>query len=143
MASAPKLAFQVATWACFVSAALHLAGHLAGPQPPANDTERTLLQLFTSYRYDVMGMQRTLDDFMKGFSLVYSLFLATLGGLSLVALRRGDPLALNAFARIGALSSGVLLAISVQYFVPPPIVCALVVFCGYATAWLMGGRRPD
>jgi hypothetical protein len=138
-----RLAFQIATWACFVTAALHLAGQIAGPQPPANDTERTLAQLYTTYRYDVMGMQRTLEDFMSGFGLVYSLFLATLGGLGLVALRRRDAVALHAFARIGALSSGVLLAISIRHFVPPPIVCALVIFLGYATSWLFGRQASD
>jgi hypothetical protein len=138
-----RLAFQIATWACFITAAMHLAGHLAGPQSPANDTERTLFQLFTTYRYDVMGTSRTLEDFMKGFSLVYSLFLATLGGLGLATLRRGDATAQRAFARIAALSSAVLLAISVRYFVPPPIVCALVIALGYLAAWLLGRPRTD
>lgn len=136
MSRGQRLPFQVATWTLFATALAHLAGHLAGPQPPVNDTERTLVNLMTTYRYEIMGWQRTLDDFMKGFSLTYTVFMATMTGLGLVALRKMDAAGLRAFALVAAASTLVMLLLCIRYFVLPPTIFTATALLGYAlSAW--------
>jgi hypothetical protein len=136
MSRGQRLPFQVATWTLFATAAAHLAGHLAGPQAPANDTEKTLVTLMSTYRYEIMGWQRTIDDFMQGFSLSYTVFMATMAGLGLVALKKMDAAGLRAFALVAALSTLAMLVLCVRYFVLPPTIFTAVALLGYAlSAW--------
>jgi len=82
--------FRFGCWVAFVAAAVHLAGHLAGPAAPANDTERQLAALAASYRYTLPGgAHRTLMDFLDGFSLMFALLVAALGALGLITAKRG------------------------------------------------------
>lgn len=142
MTRTERVALQVAAWTCLAEAAAHMAGHLSGPQPPANDTERALLKLFSGYRFDLMGSQRSLEDLMNGFSLVFSLFLATLGALTLLALRRLEAAGLRAFTWIAVLASGLLLAIGLRYFFLAPNAFAAIAFGAYVAALLAGRERP-
>src|ERR1700683_3163808 len=48
---------------------------------PANDTERQLLDLMTNYKFTVMGSVRTMNDFMRGFSIAFMLAAFGLGAL--------------------------------------------------------------
>src|SRR6267154_3269641 len=44
---------------------------------PANDTEKQLLGLMSSYRFNLMGALRSMDDLFRGFSV--SFMMAALG----------------------------------------------------------------
>lgn len=84
----------------------------------------------------IMGMQRTLGDFLDGFSWVYTLIHVMLAALALLLLRQREsaaPLALDV-ARLNALVALLLLAVAVRYFVPPPIVCGSIVLVAFAVA---------
>ena len=37
---------------------------------PANNTERQLLELMTSYRFNLMGSSRSMDNLLRGFSML-------------------------------------------------------------------------
>ena len=127
------LIFRIGCIAAFVTAAVHLAGHLAGPQAPANDTERELLRLATTYEYTLPGAaRRTLMDFVDGFSLTYSVFLALIGGLGYVVQKRSrdDAVLMTAVARALAAGCGVLLVISLAYFfIVPTLFTGLLTVC--------------
>ncbi|MCC7009415.1 MAG: hypothetical protein IT184_11395 [Acidobacteria bacterium] len=125
--------FKFACWAAIVSAVAHLAGHVAGPAAPANDTERQILDLATNYRYALPGgSMRSLMDFMNGFGLMFALQLATMGAAGLVVAKRaGDdgPL-MRALARTFAIGGAMLLVLSLIYFsLIPSMFLSTVALC--------------
>ena len=139
MARSQRVFFRIGAWACVVTSLIHLAGQFAGPPGPKNPTEKTLFELLTTYQRDFgAGFRRTTSDFLNGFSLCFSLFLAWLGVLCLLAARRhgGDARFMTAMSRACAVFSAAVLTISVVYFFLPPTVCLAVVFLGFAGAAL-------
>ena len=46
---------KIGCWAAAITAAVHMVGVLAGPQPPANETEKVLLDLAESYQFPLPG----------------------------------------------------------------------------------------
>jgi hypothetical protein len=132
MSRRQRLFFKAGCWAALATAAVHLLGHLAGPQPPANDTERQLLQLYETYRFALPGGSRTLAEFMSGFSLTFSLALAMFGGMNLTVVRRcADDQPLMRLLTVLALAFCVtLLVISLaHFFIVPTLFIALVTLC--------------
>ena len=74
-----------------VTAIVHLAGHIAGPPAATNDTERQLLEVMTTYRFQFPGgAERTMMQMMNGFSLILSVLFAGLGAMGLVVAKRGQ-----------------------------------------------------
>lgn len=133
--------FRIGCYLAFLTAALHLVGHLSGPQPPANDTERQIVQLMTDYRFAMPGGgSRSMMDFMNGFSLTFGLFVATMGGVGLIVARRGtdDPVLMLGAARALAGSTAVLLVISLTHFFIVPTICIAAV----AVCFAMASVRP-
>jgi hypothetical protein len=129
--------FRIGCYLAFVAAALHMVGHLQGPQPPANDTERQLIELATTYRIQMPGGgARSYMEFLNGFSLTLALFLATLGGVGLMVARRSsdDPALMLAIARTLAAASVVLLVISLTHFFIIPTICIASFAVCFATA---------
>jgi hypothetical protein len=148
MAKRQRIFFRIGAWACLVTAAIHLVGHFAPPPAPAGETEATLWRLMTTYERDLgAGFSRTTMDFLKGFSLCFSLFLFWVGGLALVVVKRPpqDPKLWGRIRLTYLIFSGALLSISLTYFFLPPIVCVAVVFFAFAGAAFPAGtaRRND
>ena len=125
--------FRIGCFAALLTAAVHMAGHLSGPPPAGTDTERQLLDLMTTYRFPLPGgATRSVLELQSGFSLVYALFLATIGGGGLVIQQRAatDPIIVLATARVLAVSAAILLVISLTHFFIIPTMCiALVAVC--------------
>jgi len=129
--------FTFGCWVALGTAVLHLIAHVAGPAAPANDTERQLVDLATTYRFAMPGgAERSLMDFLDGFSLTFSLFLATLGAVGLVVARRGreDPVLFRAVARSLTAASAVLVVISLSYFFIIPSMCLALMAVSFACA---------
>jgi 8-oxo-dGTP pyrophosphatase MutT (NUDIX family) len=114
MARRQRIALHLAAWACLLTAAAHTAGQLAGPRPPASEQEATLQRLMAEHRMPILGMERTLGDFVSGFGWVYVLLNLTLAALAFMLLRygRGDTTLAPAVVRLGAVVSLVLLLIA-------------------------------
>jgi len=75
------------------------------------------------------GAERTLFDVLSGFSLAFSLLLATWGGVGLAVSRRGetDPSLVYAVARVMAGGAVVLLVLSLlKWGIGPSIPLALL-----------------
>jgi hypothetical protein len=131
-----KTAFKVGCYAAIATALLHMTGVFLEPLP-ANDTERQLHELASTYKFPLPGgPSRTMLEITSGFSLVYALMLALTGGLGLIVSRRAayDDLLFVATAR--ALAGGyiVLLAISVTHFFLIPTTCTAVIALSFAIA---------
>lgn len=108
---------------------------LFGKPVPANDTERQLLDLMSNYKFNVMGSMRTMDNFLRGFSISFMLGVLGLGAIDL-ALRRERPALLMRLAMINTLWLAAMIAVSLRYFFIFPtsfLVTSLVIF---AAAWL-------
>lgn len=133
--------FTIGCWAAIATAALHLVGHVSGPTAATDEAGRQLLELATTYTQTMPGgSERSLMDFLNGFSLSFSVFLALMGGLGLIVLKRGreDATLMMAVARAMALASLVLVVISLSYwFIVPSLLLALVAVC-----FLTAGVRP-
>lgn len=125
-----------AAWASLLTAGLHLVGHFSGPQAPANDTERQIWELITTYRYQVPGGTRTLWEFQVGFSLTFSIFLALWGLQGLAVWRHAaENRALRrSFTLVSALAAVLMVAVSLRYFFVAPTTCLALVALGYVAA---------
>ncbi len=133
--------FRIGAWACIATSGIHLAGHFAPRPAPANEIERTLFDLMTTYRKDWgAGFHRTTMDFLNGFSLSFSLFLLFAGVIALLlAARPPQDAVLSRRLRLAyAAAMGSLLAINVAYFFLPPLVCVAVTFLAFLIAALPG-----
>lgn len=131
--------FRTGAWACIATALIHLAGQLAPRPGPVTETEALLQQLLTSYERDFGGgFRRTTADFLNGFSISFSIFLAWVGVLALLAVRRqsADQRYMRSVTWTCTLFSGAMLVVSVLCFFLPPTVCLAVVFIGFAGASL-------
>jgi len=105
--------FQLGCWMAWVTAAIHLAGHVfvAGTQPPVSGSPAYLFLIPNQPVPDAAAVA-------DGLSLALPLLLVTLGAAGLVVHRRGadDPALLRGVARAYALGTGILLAVSVLSF---------------------------
>lgn len=108
---------------------------LFGKPAPANDTERQLLDLMSNYKFNVMGAMRSMDNFLRGFSISFMLGVLALGAIDLALCRERAGL-LKRVALINTLWLAAMIAVSLRYFFIFPtsfLVTALVIF---AAAWL-------
>ena len=125
--------FQFGCWTTIVTAVVHLAGHLMPQSPPANDTERQLLQLATTYRFTLPGgAQRSTVDVLDGFTLSFALLLAGIGAAGLVVHKRGreDATLMTGVARALAVTSVALTIISLtNFFIVPTLFIAVMAIC--------------
>ena len=108
---------------------------LFGKPAPANDTERQLLDLMSNYKFNVMGSMRSMDNFLRGFSISFMLAALVMGVLGLALCRERASL-LKRVALINALWLAAMIAVSLHYFFVVPtafLASALLIF---ALAWL-------
>ena len=142
MSRRQRLFFKAGCWLAIATAIVHLIGYIAGPQPAKNETERVLIEQFTTYRFDLPGGSRTLAEFMSGFSLTFTVFLATFGALNLLVVRRcSDDVALMAtITRLDAACAVTMVVVSLSYFFLIPTLCLAATGVCFIGA-LVGGFR--
>ena len=141
-----RLFFKAGCWMAIVTAVMHMVAHLSGTQPPANDTERQLLALFEGYKFPLPGgTARSLDDFMRGFSLVFAVHFASLGGMNLLIVRRcaGDDALMTMLTRLVLACCVTTLAVSLtHFFLIPTIFIGAVTLC-FGAALVGGGASQE
>jgi len=145
MSKLSLVAFRTGAWISIVTAFVHLAGHVAGPQAPRNETEAKLTELMTTYGFALPGApRRTMMEFFDGFSLTFTLFLALTGVLALaIARSRGAVPELYRFTAVALAGSyGILLGISLKYFFLAPTVCLGLAFIAFAVSLTPERARP-
>src|SRR5712691_1866223 len=102
---------------------------------PANDTERQVMDLMSNYRFNEMGSMRSMDNFLRGFSISFMVGMLGLGALDLLLARERAGL-LKRVALINTIWLATMIAVSLRYFFVFPtsfLATALLIF---ALAWL-------
>jgi len=115
---------------------------LFGKPVPANDTERQLLDLMSNYRFNVMGSMRSMDNFLRGFSMSFMVAAFCFGALDLVLAREPAGL-LKRVAFVNAIWLCVMILVSLRYFFVVPTAFLIVALLIFATAWLKLVQSPS
>ncbi len=102
---------------------------------PANETERQLLDLMTNYRFNVMGSMRSMDDFLRGFSISFMLAPLVMGTVDLALCRERTRL-LKRVALVNILWLAAQTAVTLRYFFIAPTLFLIVALLIFALAWL-------
>jgi hypothetical protein len=126
--------FRAGAVALLVLGLVHSLSLLRDPVP-ANDTERQLLGLMSSYKFNLLGSIRTMAGMLRGFSV--SFMLAALGfGIFDMTLSRERAGLLKRAALINITWLAAMTAISLHYFfiVPTSFLAATLLI--FIAAWL-------
>ena len=102
---------------------------------PANDSERQLLGLMSSYKFNLMGSNRSMENLMRGFSITFMLGAWGLGALDLVLVRERLGL-LKRVALVNVVWLAVMTAVSMTYFFAAPTFCLTVTLVIFGLAWV-------
>jgi hypothetical protein len=102
---------------------------------PANNTERQLLELMTSYRFNLMGSSRSMDNLLRGFSISFMFAALGIGTLDLVLARERAGL-LKRVALVNAIWLAMITAVSIRYFFAAPTSCLAVALLIFVFPWV-------
>jgi hypothetical protein len=102
---------------------------------PANDTERQLLELMTSYKFNLMGSLRSMSELMRGFSVAFMLAPLAFGVLDLMLSRERAGL-LKRVALVQIIWLAAMIAVSLRYFFAIPLSFLVIALLIFALAWL-------
>jgi hypothetical protein len=102
---------------------------------PANDTEKQLLGLMSSYKFNLMGSIRTMNDLVRGFSISFMLAALGFALFDLLLFReRAGLLKRAALANIIWLAA--MTAVALRYFFNIPTSFLSVTLLIFVLAWL-------
>jgi hypothetical protein len=102
---------------------------------PANETERQLFSLMSSYKFNLMGSMRSMDDLVRGFSVSFMLGALGFALFDLLLFReRAGLLKRAALANIIWLAA--MTAVSLRYFFVIPTSFLTVTLLIFVLAWL-------
>ena len=102
---------------------------------PANDTEKQILDLMTSYKFDLIGSLRSMADLMRGFSIAFMLTPLAFGVLDLMLSRERTDL-LKRVALLQIIWLAAMIAVSLRYFFALPLSFLVVGLFIFVFAWL-------
>jgi len=102
---------------------------------PANDTERLVLNLMASHKFNLMGSLRSMDNLFQGFSVAFMLAALGMGALTLVVSNERTSL-LKHVALVTAIWLAVMTGVSLHYFFLAPTSFLSVALLLFVLAWL-------
>jgi hypothetical protein len=102
---------------------------------PANDTERQLFGLMSSYKFNLMGSTRSIADMLRGFSVSFMLGALGFGVFDLLLLRERPGL-LKRAALANIIWLVAMTAVSLYYFFIVPTSFLAVTLLIFVLAWL-------
>ncbi len=102
---------------------------------PANDTEKQLLGLMSSYKFNLMGSLRGMDDLLRGFSVSFMLAAFGFGIFDVVLWGERSGL-LKRAALVNILWLAVMVGVSLRYFFIIPISFFAITLLIFVLAWL-------
>jgi len=102
---------------------------------PANDTEKQLLGLMSSYKFNLMGSARSMSDLLRGFSVSFMLGALGFGLLDMLLFReRAGLLKRAALANIIWLAATTAVSLSYFFIIPTSFLAATLLI--FVLAWL-------
>jgi hypothetical protein len=119
---------------------LFFLGHSAGAPwtPSEGGATSTVIGLMKSYRFDIMGSERTYWDFYEGFGLTVSVFLlleaVVLWLLAKLAVKESDRLQPIILAFLVANVAQLVLVVRL-FFLPPIVLSAATTLCLALALW--------
>jgi hypothetical protein len=126
--------FKAGAVALLLVGLVHSPSLLRDPVP-ANDTEKQLLGLMSSYKFNLLGSVRTMAGMLRGFSV--SFMLAALGfGVFDMVLSRERAGLLKRAALINIIWLAAMTAISLHYFFIVPTSFLGTTLLIFVLAWL-------
>ena len=127
--------FRLGTYTLLITALVHLIGHFY-KRPPANDQERQLLELMTTYRMNMGGIHRTVQSILSGFSLTFAaaLIFITALNLAIIRSRPADRHLVGVITLVNVIMTGILLVISGISFPLPPTVLFAAAYLSFAVS---------
>lgn len=137
-----RLLFYTGTVIQLLTAPVHLLGTLQ-KRVPANDQEKMLQDLLHNYRFSLgAGFERSLGDFLMGFSLLYSVFILILGLIGFFAIRQaGDSRFLRTLCWLNVLCMALVTGIAFKFFFLFPLLFSLVPFLAFLGAAMTAPRE--
>jgi hypothetical protein len=102
---------------------------------PANDTERQLIDLMTSYKFNIMGSLRSMSELMRGFSIAFMLAPLAFGVLDLMLARERAGL-LKRVALVQIIWLAAMIVVALRYFFAAPLSFLAVALIIFVLAWL-------
>ena len=122
----------------FLTAALHAISLFVKPEP-ANETERQLMTLMTTYKMDAgAGFQPTFSNLFTALSSCFSL-LCLLGGAinGWLLLNHAEPRMMRGILGINVVVFGICFAMMAFFTFLPPIVCTGLIFINLLAAFVV------
>jgi hypothetical protein len=98
----------------------HVTGHFAMPRP-ANETERQLIAMMSSYEKAVAGGKMSILETYDGLNLCYALFFLLVGALNLTLHKNSETL-IRPASLFNAMAMGAGAIISLIYFFWIPVL---------------------
>jgi hypothetical protein len=102
---------------------------------PANDIEKQLLGLMSTYRFDVLGTSRSMSELLQGFSVAFMLAALGVGVLDLLLARERAGL-LKRVALVNMIWLAAMTADSLRYFFVLPVTFLATGLLIFGLAWL-------
>jgi len=139
-----QLFFRLGSWMLIVTALLHLTSLFSQPpapvKTPTTDAEAELVHLLSTQSHDYWGFERTLMEFLRGFSLSYAVLIFFIGLTNLVLMRvhHGRIKGLRVHALLNTLLCAALFAVSWMYFFTAPLVCFALALLLFGLAFAAG-----
>ena len=100
-----------------------------------NETEKQLIELMTGYKFQILGSSRSMYDFLRGFSIAFSLA-ALVGGAFDFSLSNERAGLLKKIALLNVLWLATLSAVSLRYFFVVPTTFLLIALLIFVMAWI-------
>jgi hypothetical protein len=126
--------FKAGAVALLILALVHSLS-LIRERVPVNETERQLLSLMSSYKLNLVGSMRSMDELLRGFSVSFMLGALGFALFDLLLFReRAGLLKRAALANIIWLAA--MTAVSLRYFFVIPTSFLAVTLLIFVLAWL-------
>ena len=106
---------------------------------PANETERQLIELVTTYRMDAgAGFHPSFGNLMTALSSCFS-FVCLLGGLTLgyLMIKHTEPNIMKGMIGINVIIFGAIFVVMTVFTFLPPIVCTGLIFLNLLAAYIV------
>ncbi|HXN93702.1 MAG TPA: hypothetical protein VN879_04325 [Candidatus Acidoferrales bacterium] len=126
--------FKAGAVALLILGAVHSISFFQEPLP-ANDTEKQLLDLMSSYTFNLMGSFRSMAGMLRGFSVSFMLAALGFGVIDLMLSRERAGL-LKRVALINIIWLAAMTTVSLRYFFIVPTSFLATTLLIFILAWL-------